>query len=1076
MQPLVNLTTFIFENVPVAQEFYLFCFFCLGFIVFRSQALRNYLRGSRKAQSSGKVSGLHPLWRLRDDFSSRRYEQVLEGWAHLENYTAEALSLVVTALMAVGRPEDVGVFVAKTAANLPHLQSGLHQVVAAVAAPTCDVRRQHICIGLRDLYEQALSFFDPSAVKELLLAFANQNDEQRVASLLGNLAEQKSPAKPEFLGYVVQKFLACKNLDAALGYLQQVLLSPSLESPPNELILEVVKVSAEAAISDDCAVSDSRPRAWDALEALKGVQIGGEAAVLFLEWSARQTPVDVAMATRIEQILRKAGPMPTGAYDALVRVHASSAGDQTKALSFFDEFVQGSAPSENSLVGMISSCVEARNGSIAEHILRWAHAHSRCSLSIFSATLKVLAAAKQAARICSIYDIITKDADFVLDEAMNSLVINSAVQAGRLDLARSLFNKVKEPNSQHYASLMRACGKEGKVDQALQLLRDMQRAGDVDTVTYNCALDICAMCGREDLARRVLKEMKLADRLDVVSFNIMLKFSMAEGASPRASEEIIQEMRQRGLQPNTATYNSLLGSALAVGDFARAWRTIEQIETSGQAVDAYTLSILFKGYKNGRRTMDAEIIDKAFALIKKHSVKVDEVLVNVALEACIALRDLNRLRTAMQLFQSRGWSMSKEASMHTYGILIKAHGLSQNLDEAWRLWQQVTVEKRMEPSEQLYGLMLDVLVGSDRLEDALVLFEEMKITHSRSFDSQGFAVAYAMIIKGYAQRKNCVKALQCYEDMKMRGTQASLVVLNTLIDACSRVGDMQAANKLFKDMLDAECDPDVITYSTLIKGHCNGNDLDQALQMFRLMEKKGIRPDAIVFNSLLDGCAKKQMTSLCEQVIQDMEKAGVVPSNHSASILIKLYGRTKNLDAAFRVVDEFPKKYGVRCNNPVYTCLMSACISNGRLGRAMELRLRMMREGIQPDEKTYSTLLRGTLRTGSVEQCLLLLNAALEQKGGRLQPRALLDEELVKSTLILIRRKNLWDAHGQELLEKLRRAGVNARIPGDGPKNTGRSEGAAQQRDNKGAGKGNSFSARQQQQQRVLPAQRVTTQ
>merc|ERR1719272_150149 len=104
----------------------------------------------------------------------------------------------------------------------------------------------------------------------------------------------------------------------------------------------------------------------------------------------------------------------------------------------------------------------------------------------------------------------------------------------------------------------------------------------------------------------------------------------------------------------------------------------------------------------------------------------------------------------------------------------------------------------MEPSEQLYGLMLDVLVGSDRLEDALVLFEEMKVTHSRTFDSQGFAVAYAMIIKGFAQRKNCAQALQCYEDMKTRGTKASLVVLNTLIAACSRVGDMHAASKLFR--------------------------------------------------------------------------------------------------------------------------------------------------------------------------------------------------------------------------------------------------------------------------------------
>merc|ERR1719207_239857 len=167
-----------------------------------------------------------------------------------------------------------------------------------------------------------------------------------------------------------------------------------------------------------------------------------------------------------------------------------------------------------------------------------------------------------------------------------------------------------------------------------------------------------------------------------------------------------------------------------------------------------------------------------------------------------------------------------------------------------------------------------------------------------------------MIIRGFAQRKNCTQALRCYEEMKANGTKVSLVVLNTLIDACSRVGDMDNAARLFQEMLDIQCVPDLITYSTLSKGYCVNGDLDQALQLFSLMRKKGIRPDAIVFNSLLDGCSKKQMPSLCEQVIRDMEEAGVVPSNYSASILIKLYGRCKDLDAAFRVVDEMPKKYG----------------------------------------------------------------------------------------------------------------------------------------------------------------------
>jgi pentatricopeptide repeat protein len=1059
MQSFSNFLNTFSDIVPMAQELQLFCFFILGFLVFRSETLRRCFRRGRTTHLPGTVAGARHLLRLHDDLKSRRYEQVLDGWAGLETHTAEALSLVVTALLALGRPEDVGTFVSKTAANLPQLRSGLDQVVAAVATPSCEIRRQHIAVALRDIYEHARKYLDTAALQRLLLTFANHNDERRVAGLLALLSEQKSPASPEVLAKLVQAFTACKNLDAALGYLQMVLAATSLGSS-NELIQEVIKMSVEAAISDDSAASGSPSRAWDALEALKGVEITPEAAMLFLEWSARQTPVDVAMADRIEAMLRKVGPLPMSAYDALVRVHASSAGDQSRALVCFNEFVQvagGSDPSEASLVGMISSCVEARNGTLAEHILRWSRSKRRCTLPIFSATLKVLAAAKQAVRICAIYESVAKDKDLELDEALCGQIINFAVQAGRLELARSLFSGTKQPNPQNYISLMRACGKEGNAEQALKLLRELQKSGQIDTITYNCALDICVSCKREDLARRVLNEMKSVGRVDVVSYNIMLKLSMAEGAPLKATDDVLREMRQRGLQPNTATYNSLLGGALAAGDFAKAWRTIDQMESSNVHVDAYSLSILFKGYKHVRRTMDHDSLDKVMALIKKHSVKVDEVLVNVALEACVALRDLGRLRHALATFHSAGWSLSKDASMHTYGVMIKANGLSQNLAEAWRLWNEVKVDRHLEPSEQLYGQMMDVLVTSDRLEDALTLFKEMKVTHSRTLDSQGFSVAYAMIIRGFAQRKNCAQALECYEEMKNNGTKASHVVHNTLIDACSRVGDMATASRLFEEMSDAECVPDLITYSTLIKGYCSSNELDHALQLFTIMQKKGIRPDAVVFNSLLDGCAKRQMPSLCEQVIRDMDKAGVVPSNHSASILIKLYGRCKNVDAAFRVINEMPKKYGFKPNNPVYTCLMATCIANGRLDRAMELRVQMQKEGISPDEKTYSTLLRGALKAGSVEQCVLLLKAALEQKSGRQSAaRYFLCEELVKSAMILIRRRNLWEEHGRELVERLRSAGVSVRVPGEGQKQANRNDVVGQHGDSRVAGSRNS--------------------
>merc|ERR1719335_1495067 len=112
-------------------------------------------------------------------------------------------------------------------------------------------------------------------------------------------------------------------------------------------------------------------------------------------------------------------------------------------------------------------------------------------------------------------------------------------------------------------------------------------------------------------------------------------------------------------------------------------------------------------------------------------------------------------------------------------------------------------------------------------------------------------------------------------------------------------------------------EPDLITFSTLIKGHCAAGDIEQGLRLLSLMQRRGIKPDAILFNSILDGCAHKQMRALTEQVLRDMEAAGVAPSNFTLSILVKLYGRCADIEAACNVVDTYPKKYGFTLNAQV---------------------------------------------------------------------------------------------------------------------------------------------------------------
>jgi len=260
-------------------------------------------------------------------------------------------------------------------------------------------------------------------------------------------------------------------------------------------------------------------------------------------------------------------------------------------------------------------------------------------------------------------------------------------------------------------------------------------------------------------------------------------------------------------------------------------------------------------------------------------------------------------------------------------------------------------------------------------------------------------------------------------------------------------------------MIAGQVTPDLITYSTLIKGYCLCGDMDQGMQLFMLMRKKGIVPDAVVFNSLLDGCAKRQMRTLCEQVVRDMAEAGVSPSNHSVSILVKLYGRCHDLDAAFRVFQDMPREHGFKANAAVYTCLMSSCIANNQMDKAMELHKQMAKERVFCDQKTYSTLLRGAIRGSNIDAAIELIHSALDQS-----TRGLLEEELVQSILFLIHRRGQTEQQGRPLVQRLREHGIEVSLPeqGAGAQFGGFGKPQQQMRNNNRCGNDRGFHSRRQ--------------
>jgi hypothetical protein len=153
-----------------------------------------------------------------------------------------------------------------------------------------------------------------------------------------------------------------------------------------------------------------------------------------------------------------------------------------------------------------------------------------------------------------------------------------------------------------------------------------------------------------------------------------------------------------------------------------------------------------------------------------------------------------------------------------------------------------------------------------------------------------------------------------------------------------------------------------------------------------------------------------------------MERHGVVPSNFTLGILVKMWGRARQLEKAFDAVDSLTKKYNFAPNKEVLTCLISTCLSNHAADRAYEVFERLKQSSYGADKKAYQTMILGLVRMGRSRDAAALVEEAFGFRPGA--PRGRLPQPLETETLESLFRtlsqQKLMEEVGAPLLEKLR--------------------------------------------------------
>lgn len=630
----------------VGTELVLFALFCTGFILFRLSVVQKlFERKSNGVKGKGVTSPatndcdtdnqLLPAKELEANWAAGKGDLVLAAWPKLEQFSVGATRAVIEALVDAHRQSEIVGTVQKILAADSSMRN--QEVMAQVleVLPSRAMDSEVRCLFVPRMQTKVTKRLTPEpAPVERSAAHAH-------AVRVRSAVQGRQPEK------AVQLLLAMRDG----GHLV-----------PAACVVSVVRLLRES--QQDSNVLQDLPSdvlSPDAVAALLDHAVRAGDSLLLREVHQRALADKVTLTTASCEVLLRG-------YSAL--------GD-SRAVEVFGEMIEsGFEPSESALIAVVSLCAESRHVQMAEHAISHVRdVHGHVTLALYSALMKVYSHARLYHKTCDLYEAMKRD-KVEPDTVIYGSLIKAAVESGRLELARHLFRESGNPDLLNYMSLIRAAGRERDVQKALMLLQELEQSPmAVDNTAYNCVLEVCVACSDRRAAEGLLRRMESAGQVDVISYNTYLKILLTEGLRDEVAATL-KEMQGRGLKPNAVTYNSLVKDVVARQDLQGAWRLIEEMQQLGVKPDAFTCSILMKGVKH---TSCPEDVDKIITLIERAKVTPDEVLVNCLLDACVRLRNVQRLTTVLEQFKATGVVPSLHAcatlSEHTAMLAVwTAHG------------------------------------------------------------------------------------------------------------------------------------------------------------------------------------------------------------------------------------------------------------------------------------------------------------------------------------------------------------------------------------------------------------------
>ncbi|XP_010246343.1 PREDICTED: pentatricopeptide repeat-containing protein At3g23020 [Nelumbo nucifera] len=498
-------------------------------------------------------------------------------------------------------------------------------------------------------------------------------------------------------------------------------------------------------------------------------------------------------------------------------------------------------------------------------------------------------------------------------------------------------------SSYTYNTLIDTYGKAGQLQEASETFAQMLKEGILpNTVTFNTMIHIYGNNGQlQEVASLMQKMEELRCLPDTRTYNILISL-YAKNDDINTAVSYFTKMKEAFLEPDFVSYRTLLYAFSIRHMVGEAEALVSEMDKQGLDIDEFTQSSLTRMY------IEAGMLNKSWSWFERFHFtgKMSSECYSAHIDAYGERGYILEAENVFLCCQNE-----KKLTTLEFNVMIKAYGISKQYDKACHLFDSMENHGVL-PDKCSYNCLIQILSSAD--------LPHIAKPYVRKMQEKGLVsvcVPYCAIISSFVKIGQLEMAEGLFKEMLAFGIQPDIVVFGILINAFADAGCVKEAMRYVNAMRSAGFPGNPIIYNSMIKLYSKVGYLQEAEETYKLLqsfEAGPESPDVYPSNCMIYLYSERLMVKQAEEIFEDLKQRGVA-NEFSFAMILCMYKRLGRFEEAIQIARKM-QHLGLLTNVLSYNHIIGLFASVGRLKEAVETFQEMMKSGIQPDDYTFKLL------------------------------------------------------------------------------------------------------------------------